>query len=257
MVVTPRPQSSPRRSVRASLWVGLGLLLSLAPGAFAAPLTVAWNAAAGATGYTIYYGAASRHYTASVDVGPTTTATLSDLDPVEPSYIAVTAYNDVGDESTFSNEVLFQPAHPTVVWAVNAGGPKYTDAQGLIYRANTQFTTGYTGTTSAAIAGTTDDRLYQSERWGNFSYAIPVANGDYLVTLKFAEIDWTKPGQRVFNVLIEGVKVISQLDLVAKVGPNTAYDVTLPVRVTDGQLNLAFRPVVDYATVSAIVVQAN
>jgi Malectin domain len=36
-----------------------------------------------------------------------------------------------------------------------------------------------------AIAGTSDDVLYQSERFGDFSYAIPVAHGDYLVTLKF------------------------------------------------------------------------
>jgi hypothetical protein len=83
-----------------------------------------------------------------------------------------------------------------------------------------------------------------------------VANGDYLVTLKFAEIYWTQPGQRVFNVLMEGVKVISNLDLVAKVGPNKAYDVTLPVRVTDGHLNIKFKSVVDNAKVSAIMVQA-
>jgi hypothetical protein len=57
-------------------------------------------------------------------------------------------------------------------------------------------------------------------------------------------------------VKIEGVKVISQLDLVAKVGPKATCDVTLPVRVTDGKLNIAFRSVVEYAKVSAIVVQA-
>ena len=83
-----------------------------------------------------------------------------------------------------------------------------TYGQGIIYRANTQFSTGYAYTTTAAIAGTTDDPLYQSERYGDFSYAIPVATGDYLVTLKFAEIYWTQPGQRVFNVLLEGAKVI-------------------------------------------------
>jgi hypothetical protein len=44
-------------------------------------------------------------------------------------------------------------------------------------------------------------------------------------------------------VKIEGIQVISQLDLVAKVGPKAAYDVTLPVRVTDGKLNIAFRSV--------------
>jgi hypothetical protein len=44
--------------------------------------------------------------------------------------------------------------------------------------------------------------------------------------------------------------------LVAKVGPNKAYDVTLPVRVTDGHLNIKFKSVVDNAKVSAIMVQA-
>jgi hypothetical protein len=240
------------------LWVGLVLLLFLAPCALAAPLTLEWDASAGATGYIIHYGTASRNYTETVNVidGNTTTAALSALDPAKVYYMAVTAYDDAGNESDFSNEILYQPAHPEVIWTVNAGGPKYTDGQGIIYRGNTQFSTGYPYTTTALIAGTTDDRLYQSERYGDFSYAIPVANGDYLVTLKFAEIFWTQPGQRLFNVLLEGVQVINKLDLVAKVGPKAAYDVTLPVRVTDGKLNVAFRSVVDCAKVSAIMVQA-
>jgi Malectin domain len=256
MVVTPMPQSPTRLSVRTALWISLGLLLSLAPGACATPLTLAWDASAGATGYLIYYGSASRHYTATVDVGNTTTAALSTLDPSQVYYLAVAAYDDEGSESDFSNETLYQPAHPSVIWTVNAGGPKYTDGQGLIYRGHTQFSTGYPHTTTAAMAGTTDDRLYQSERYGDFSYAIPVANGDYLVTLKFAEIYWTQPGKRLFNVLLEGVTVIRKLDLVATVGPNAAYDVVLPVHVADGKLNIAFKSVVDYAKVSAIMVQA-
>jgi len=242
-------------SYGVGLWVSLVLLLFLAPCALAEPLTLAWDAVPGATGYTIHYGTASRNYTATVDVDNTTPDPLSGLDPAQVYYLAVTANNDAG-ESDFSNEVLYQPAHPTVIWTVNAGGPKYTDGQGIVYRGNTQFSTGYPYTTTKPIAGTTDDRLYQSERYGDFSYAIPVANGDYLVTLKFAEIYWTQPGQRVFNVLMEGVKLISNLDLVAKVGPNTAYDVTIPVQVTDGQLNIKFKSVVDYGQVNAIMVQA-
>jgi hypothetical protein len=238
------------------LWVGLVLLLFLAPCALAAPLILAWDASAGATGYTIHYGDASRNYTAEVDVGSMTSASLSALDPAKVYYIAVIAYDDAGNESDLSNEILYQPAHPTVIWTVNAGGPKYTDGQGIIYRGNTQFSTGWASTTPAPIAGTTDDRLYQSERYGDFSYGIPVENGDYLVTLRFAEIYWTQPGQRVFNVLMEGSKVISNLDLVAKVGPNKAYDVILPVHVTDGQLNIKFKSVADYAKVSAIMVEA-
>jgi hypothetical protein len=257
--VRPRSARVPWQvSYGVGLWVSLALLLCLAPSALAAPITFAWDPVSGASGYTIHYGGASRQYTAMVNVGggDTTTAALSAMDPAKLYYVAVTAYDDAGHESDFSNEVIYNPAYPTVMSAINAGGPKYTDAQGLAYRGHTQFSTGYAYTTTAAIAGTSDAPLYQSERYGDFSYGIPVANGDYLVTLKFAEIYWTQPGKRVFDVKIEGVKVISGLDLVAKVGPNAAYDVTLPVRVTDGKLNIAFRPVVDQAKVSAIVVQA-
>jgi hypothetical protein len=243
-------------SYGVGLWVGLVLLLFLAPCALATPLTLEWDPSAGATGYIISYGSASRDYTVEVDVGNMTSASLSALDPAKVYYVAVMAYDDAGNESTFSNEILYQPAHPEVIWTVNAGGPKYTDGQGIIYRGNTHFNTGGAYTTTAAIAGTTDDRLYQSERYGDFSYGIPVENGDYLVTLRFAEIYWTQPSRRVFNVLLEGVKVISNLDLVAKVGPNTAYDVILPVHVTDGQLNIKFKSVADYAKVSAIMVEA-
>jgi hypothetical protein len=141
-----------------------------------------------------------------------------------------------------------------VEFAVNAGGAQYVDGSGVVYQGDTRFSGGNTYTATAAIAGTNDDRVYQSERYGNFSYAIPVADGDYLVTLKFAEIYFTKAGQRVFDVTIEGDEVVTDLDLVAEVGPKVAYDQTFPVHVSDGTLNIGFHSVVDYAKVSAIVV---
>src|SRR4030095_9966125 len=66
-------------SYGVSLWVGLVLLLFLAPCALAAPLTLAWDASAGATVYIIHYGTASRNYSATVNVidGKTTTAALA------------------------------------------------------------------------------------------------------------------------------------------------------------------------------------
>src|SRR5208283_4764580 len=94
--------------------------------------------------------------------------------------------------------------------------------------------------------------LYQSERYGNFSYNIPLTNGNYNVTLKFAEIYWNATGQRIFNVSMQGTPVISNLDIYAKVGKNAAYDVTKPVSVTNGTLNINFTTVVDNAKVSAI-----
>ena len=85
---------------------------------------------------------------------------------------------------------------------------------------------------------------------------MPVADGDYLVTLKFAENLWSQAGQRVFNVSLEGKVAVSKLDVAAEVGPNAAHDVTLPVTVTDGVLTVSFQSVVGNAMVSGIVVLA-
>jgi hypothetical protein len=147
------------------------------------------------------------------------------------------------------------PPDPEVIFAVNAGGATYVGNDGTVYQADTRFSGGQTYTRSVAIAGTEDDVLYQSERYGNFAYAVPVSTGDYVVTLKFAEIFWTAAGKRLFDVVIEGREVLGDLDLVAKVGPLTAYDVTVPVLVTDGVLNIQFVSSINYAKVSAIVVE--
>jgi Malectin domain len=142
-----------------------------------------------------------------------------------------------------------------VLVAVNAGGSQFTAADGTSYQADTLFSGGNTYRTTAAIAGTTDDALYQSERYDNFTYNVPVANGDYVVTLKFAEIDFSSAGMRVFDVLIEDATVVSNLDVLAQVGRKTAHDVTVSVRVTDGMLNITFRSIIDNAKVSAITIK--
>jgi hypothetical protein len=147
-------------------------------------------------------------------------------------------------------------AAPTVVFANNAGGPQYTSQSGNVYEADTDYSGGSTASTATVITGTSDPTLYQSVRYGNFSYNIPLANGNYTVTLKFAEIYWTAAGKRVFNVSMQGTQVISNLDIYAQAGQNTAYDVTIPVSVTNGTLNIVFTSVVDNANVSAIEVAA-
>jgi hypothetical protein len=48
-----------------------------------------------------------------------------------------------------------------------------------VYNADTLFAGGRTYKTSSSLRSTVDDALYQTERYGNFSYAIPPPNGEY------------------------------------------------------------------------------
>lgn len=134
------------------------------------------------------------------------------------------------------------PAGQFVV-AINCGGNAYTDAAGIDYLADIHFSGGTAATVTDPIAGTTDDPLYQTERWGAYTYSIPVtANKTYRVTLKFCEIfnEITAAGQRVFDVELEpGTAqevVIADVDIYAAAGALVAYDVTRDVTTTDGNL---------------------
>ena len=64
-----------------------------------------------------------------------------------------------------------------------------------------------------AIQGTQHNPLYQSYRSGEQTYAFDVPNGDYAVTLHFAEPNDQAAGARLFDVLIQGLRVFKQFDV--------------------------------------------
>lgn len=137
----------------------------------------------------------------------------------------------------------FADFNGTLVAAINCGGPEYTDGSGVTYQADNSFTGGSVYTTPAFIEGTADQTLYQSERWGEFSYNIPVPEQAwYLVTLKFAEIyPYAYAGSRKFTVVIEGQKVIMDLDLFPWAGgKNKTFEARIPVMVLDWALTIEF-----------------
>lgn len=70
-----------------------------------------------------------------------------------------------------------------------------------------------------------DMELYASERWGHFSYAVPVAEGRYRVTLKFCEGHYGRHntgvggiGSRVFDVYCNGVALLRDFDIFKEAG---------------------------------------
>lgn len=141
---------------------------------------------------------------------------------------------------------------------INTGGPAFTDPDGKVWQADAHFNTGNLHSTWEAISNTTNDKLYQTERFDQFwvapdlEYAIPVTNGNQRVTLHFAEIYFTEPGKRIFDVKVEGTEVISNLDIYAEVGAKTALTKSFTTSVSDGTLNILFISNVESPKISGI-----
>jgi outer membrane protein assembly factor BamB len=161
------------------------------------------------------------------------------------------------DSNLYAFGLASSPPPPANTVRVNAGGASYTDTGGNSWAADCCNSGGNTFSTTAAIAGTSDPALYQSERWSpspGFTYTFPnLANGTYQVTLKFAEIASLGPGQRQFNVAINGSPVLTNFDVAAQAGQNTALDKTFTTSTSNGQITVAFTPgAADNPIVSAI-----
>lgn len=132
------------------------------------------------------------------------------------------------------------------------------------------FKGGQLATSQGAALGTDDSEFYETERWGHFSYAIPVAPGRYAVTLHFIEhhaagvtdrapmsVGADESAQeRVFNVFCNGKTIVSKLNLLDEVGENHPYVRKIKGLEPNaqGKLLLEFVPVTRYATVTAIEV---
>ncbi|MGL5017842.1 MAG: malectin domain-containing carbohydrate-binding protein, partial [Luteolibacter sp.] len=155
-----------------------------------------------------------------------------------------------GDKSITANFAVAGPL-PTE-YRENSGGPTYLALDGSTYPSNT---VANVYSTTQPISNTLDDTLYQSERWlSALNYSIPLANGNYQVTLMFAEIfpQNNAVGKRSFSVTLEGATVITNLDIFSKVGLNAAYHETHITTVSDGQLNIDFIKGVNNPKISAI-----
>jgi hypothetical protein len=86
---------------RLALVLALGIMSG---NAIAGKVSLAWNASAGATGYHVFYGTASRNYAAKVDAKAARSYTLYGLTAGRRYYFAVKAYNG-SKLSAYSSEI--------------------------------------------------------------------------------------------------------------------------------------------------------
>jgi hypothetical protein len=118
------------------------------------------------------------------------------------------------------------------------------------------------------VTGTDDPELYETERWGNFSYAIPVTPGEYSLVLHFATRhinageaalesgNASAHASHVFSVFCNGKALLENFDLDREAGKT---DVVIKRFAwlgpnAQGKLALSFVPVSGHATVSGIEV---
>ena len=85
---------------------------------------LAWNPSKslGAAGYFLYYGPGTGTYTNKIDMGNSTTASVSGLKEGQTYHFAVSAYNSSGVESSLSSDVSYiTPGFLRLLGTVNIG----------------------------------------------------------------------------------------------------------------------------------------
>jgi hypothetical protein len=93
----------------ASCW-----LFQFAGSLSAASVTLAWDPSQGSAiaGYRLYQGGSSKAYTNVIEVGNSTSVTVSNLQIGATYYFAVSAYDSIGLESDLSSEISYSPRSP-------------------------------------------------------------------------------------------------------------------------------------------------
>ena len=170
----------------------------------------------------------------------------------------VAAVNSVGASTTASASATTQGGTTTVV-QVNAGGPAVSPfvadvdfaGGGTIHHSNTIDLSAVTNPAPMAV--------YQTGRDGNFTYTVPsfTAGSSHTVRLHFAETFWTSAGSRIFNVTINGTRVLTNFDIFATAGAmNKAVIEQFTASANaNGQIVIQFTTVKDNSLVNGIEIR--
>ena len=197
---------------------------------------------------------------------------FTDISPAEDGSLHLSIASVKGGRGMLSAiEILpGTPGHIRPVRIVAREVPYYSNDSHW-WSPDIYFKGGQLAASEQSADGTDDPELYETERWGHFSYAIPVTPGKYTVVLHFIERsglanrdNYAGPPSgseeasedRVFNVFCNGKAVLSNVNISRETGENQALvrKLTGLEPNAQGTLLLEFVPVNHYATVSAIEV---
>jgi hypothetical protein len=194
--------------------------------------------------------AANQVYSGLVD----TTYADSSANPAQHYYYVVEAINNAGVSTPSNIAGASTPSAGGQILAdvldINTGG---YDTGGTPDWVLDEYSTG--GQWAGYAGGTIDTSLvpnpapqyvYQTNRYGTFNYDIPglTPGSTYIVDLHFAETYWPSPGQRQFNVALNGKPVLTNFDIVGVTGAmrRAIVESFLTTADSNGYIHLAFTP---------------
>jgi hypothetical protein len=205
------------------------------------------------------------------DAGASRTADVkvfTDIAPAADGYLTLEFAGEAGQRATLSGIEILPGLRGQMrpVRLLPRPTPYYSNDSHW-WSPDNFFEGGQMASYAAPVAGVGDPELYESERWGNFSYAIPVAPGKYSLLLHFAARSgaWNQafaadaehpPVAHRFNVFCNGSELLKNFDLAREARPDQAL-VRRCAHLepnAQGKLLLQFVPVAGYATVTGIEV---
>lgn len=134
-----------------------------------------------------------------------------------------------------------------ILVAINAGGKEHTDVHGVKYTADPARQGIPSDHGKRYIIGRVepeDQPLYQTERYntGNLEYELDLSgakDGDYVLVMKFSEVYFEGPNQKVFDIAVNDHTIIPNVDIFAQVGKAVAHDEIVPFTIKSRKLVIA------------------
>jgi hypothetical protein len=114
----------------------------------------------------------------------------------------------------------------------------------------------YVTLANQTLTGRAEEDVYRDYRDRVYGYRLQVPNGNYEVILKFIEGEMKERGRRVFDVSLQGKKVLEKLDIFSRAGARRPLDCRFPhVVVENGALEIDFADRIHYPAIAGIVVR--
>jgi hypothetical protein len=209
----------------------------------------------------------------ATDAGSSRTADVKVFTGIQPAadgLLHLEFSGEDGKQATLSSiEILpgFHGGHIRPVRILARQSPYYSNDSHW-WSPDNYFQGGQLATYTTPVRGSDDPELYETERWGNFSYAIPVTPGKYILVLHFAARhgDWDQTSAaggenrpavaHVFNLFCNGNVLLKSFNLAQEArGSDIVIRKFMGLEPNaQGKLLLSFVPVDGYASVTGIEV---